>query len=131
MVRACPRAIALTAMVVTCLSITARAADSILTLACQGTVTGTATEAKREPISMGVIVNFTARTVQGFAYPAEITTMDDVRVIFARSTNPTIDGTIDRVTGELQATSVMLSRDNKVILAMTYLLKCTPAQRMF
>jgi hypothetical protein len=57
--------------------------------------------------------------------------MDDVRVIFARSTNPTIDGTIDRVTGELQATSVMLSRDNKVILAMTYLLKCTPAQRMF
>jgi hypothetical protein len=97
----------------------------------QGTVTGTATEEKREPISMGVIVNFTARTVQGFAYPAEITTMDDVRVIFARSTNPTIDGTIDRVTGELQATSVMLSRDNKVILAMTYLLKCTPAQRMF
>jgi hypothetical protein len=129
MLRTYPHAIAFIAMV-TCLSVTARAADTTLTLACKGTVTQN--DAKPEPLSIGVIVNFTARTVQGFEYPVEITAMDDVVVTFARSTQPTIDGTIDRVTGDLQATFVMLSmKDNKVLLTNYYLLKCRPAQRMF
>jgi len=60
------------------------------------------------------------------------TAMDDVVVTFARSTQPTIDGTLDRVTGELRATFVMLStKNNKVLLTNYYLLKCAPAQRMF
>ena len=38
-----------------------------LTLACEGTTTDTVgPDAKPEPISMGVVVNFTTRTVQGF-----------------------------------------------------------------
>jgi hypothetical protein len=47
---------------------TAQAADTTLTLACQGTVTETMMdeEKKPEPISMGIIVNFTNSTVQGF-----------------------------------------------------------------
>jgi hypothetical protein len=47
---------------------TAQAAEptGTLTLACQGTVTGTGTEEKPELISMGVIVNFTTGMVQGF-----------------------------------------------------------------
>jgi hypothetical protein len=111
---------------------TAQAADTTLTLACQGTVTvGTTGNEKPELISIGVIVNFTARTVQGFRYPAEITAMDDTQVTFTRSTNPSIDGTIDRVTGFLEATHVLLSKDNKVALAMYYSLKCRPTQRMF
>ena len=126
--RPCSCVIALAVMLVG-LS-TAHAADTTLTLACQGTVTQN--DAKPEPLSMGVIVDFAARTVHGFGYPVEITAMDDVIVTFARSTQPTIDGTIDRVTGDLQATFVMLSmKNNKVLLTNHYLLKCRPSQRMF
>ena len=50
---------------------TAQAADTTLTLACQGTTTATTagTEDKPEPISMGIIVNFTKKTVHGFGDP--------------------------------------------------------------
>ena len=41
-----------------------------LTLACQGTVTNNIKpDAKPEQITMGIVVNFTARTVAGFTYP--------------------------------------------------------------
>ena len=52
-------------------SMTAQADEpNTLTLTCQGTVTGKGTaEGKSELISIGVIVDFTARTVQGFGYP--------------------------------------------------------------
>jgi hypothetical protein len=123
MLRTFSSVIAVVAMVVALA--TAQAADTTLTLACQGTVSQN--DAKPEPISMGVIVNFAARTVQGFGYQAEITSMDDVSITFARSG---LNGTVDRVTGDLEATSV-LSGNNKVILAMNYLLKCRPTQRMF
>ena len=63
--RAC--IIALTAMVAGS-SMTAQAADTTLTLACQGTTTA-GTEDKPEPISMGIIVNFTKKTVHGFGDP--------------------------------------------------------------
>jgi hypothetical protein len=51
---------------------TAQAADTTLTLTCKGTVTikvsgGRFPEYEPEPISMGLIVKFTARTVQGTA----------------------------------------------------------------
>src|SRR5262249_25249579 len=51
---------------------TAQAADTVLTLACQGTVTikrngGRLSEYEPDAISMGPIVKFTARTVQGTA----------------------------------------------------------------
>jgi hypothetical protein len=49
---------------------TALAADTTLTLACKGTTTDTAKEdSKPEPFSMGIIVNFTTRTVTGFTFP--------------------------------------------------------------
>src|SRR5262249_12413025 len=130
MLRACSRVIALSAVVVA-LSTAQAAEPETLTLTCQGTVTGMGTEGKSELISIGVIVNFTARTVQGFGDPAEVTAMDDVVITFNRSNSPTIDGTIDRVTGLLQATSVLLSKNSQVVLTQNYMLKCTPAQRMF
>jgi hypothetical protein len=65
MLLTCSRVIALIA-VVSCLSMKAQAADTTLTLACQGTVTNTTQpDAKPEPISTGVIINFTARTIEG------------------------------------------------------------------
>jgi DNA-binding MurR/RpiR family transcriptional regulator len=70
----CTSIIALTAMVA---SPTAQAADTTLTLACQGTTISGMEDAKPEPISMGIIVNFTKRTVQGFAYPVKITDVND------------------------------------------------------
>jgi hypothetical protein len=93
---------------------TAQAADTTLTLVCRGAVTQN--DANPEPISMGVIIDFAARTVQGFGYPVEITATDDVLGTFARSAQPTIDGTVDHVTGDLQATFVMLSKNNNVLL---------------
>jgi len=37
----------------------------------------------------------------------------------------------DRVTGLQRATSVLLSKNGQVLLTQSYMLKCTPAQRMF
>src|SRR5215468_8389360 len=68
-------------------TITAHAQPSTLTLACKGTVTDGACE--QTPISMGLIINFTARTVKGFNspdfmdYPVKITAANDVTVTFA------------------------------------------------
>jgi len=132
MLRTCSCAIALTAMVA-CFSIAAHAADETLTLACKGTTTAGTEDAKPEPVSMGIIVNFTARTVTGFTYPGAdfpvtITKFDDVHILFSgsnKSGNWTIMGSIDRVTGDVAATSTMSK------LSTSYELKCRPTQRMF
>lgn len=53
-----------------------------LTLACNGTMSGhydrgtaSAEEEKPEPISMGININFTARTVEGFSAPPPAPTL--------------------------------------------------------
>jgi hypothetical protein len=128
----------------------AQAADNVLTLACQGTITETVDSAKSsddkpEPVSTGIVLNFANRTVQGFFdpggglfgldeyYPVTITSWDDAIVSFKGSSSgktSSIDGTIDRVTGALSALR-LLSSTNKLISALKYELKCRPAQRMF
>jgi len=136
--RAC--IIALTAMVA---SPTAQAADTTLTLACQGTVTTGVKEAAPEPVSLGIVLNFTNRTVQGFGspgfrdYPVEITAWNDVTVVFAgsddtRGSRSSISGTIDRVTGDVEAFSSLTdAKTGKTITSTSYALKCRPTQRMF
>ena len=66
MLRHCSCVIALAVMLVGLP--TAQAADTTLTLACQGTATDITqpVDGKPEPVSMGIIINFTNRTVQGF-----------------------------------------------------------------
>jgi hypothetical protein len=122
--------------------LTAQAADTTLTLACQGTTT-LGSEGKPQPISMGIIVNFTKRTVQGFGhpgwidYPVQITAWNDVTVAFSGSQaignqEMSISGSIDRVTGEVEASD--LSTDTKThetVASLHYALKCRPTQRMF
>jgi hypothetical protein len=82
--------IALTAMV-TCGLATAQAAETTLTLACKGTATAYPEDVKLEPISMGIIVNFTKNTVHGFGSPGSsdyrvnITGVNEVTVAFGGS----------------------------------------------
>jgi hypothetical protein len=69
-----------------------------LSLACKGTG-GFWVDQKG---SMGIIINYTARSVQfGLFSPVKITGLDDARVAFGDSR---ISGTIDRMTGDAQVT---------------------------
>src|SRR5262245_27746855 len=148
MLRLYPRVIALTAMVAAS-SITVQAADATLRLSCEGmvTVTDKATvtdntkmevDAKPEPVTANVIVDFTDRTVQGLFYlqssldyQVKITAMDKATVTFSGiSDSKVISGKIDRVTGDMSATSVSME-GKELILLKTYALKCRPTQRMF
>jgi hypothetical protein len=144
MLRSCSRIIALSAMVVVALSTAQAAEPATLTLACQGTITDvTQTDAKPESISMGIIVNFTNRTVQGFGfpglidYPVKITAWNDVTVAFDGSdsslgSTSSIRGSIDRVTGDVEAYSMVTNaKTGNIVTSMSYALKCRPAQRMF
>jgi len=131
---------------VAALSMTAQAADETLTLACQGTTTDKmkdAKDAKPAPISMGIIVNFTKNTVQGFGipgvsdYPVKIRGMNDARIVFDAShdngtSTASITGSIDRVTGDVEATDMLQNpKTGGVMSSKSYALKCRPAQRMF
>jgi hypothetical protein len=92
---------------------------------------------------MGIIVNFTKQTVHGFGYPGmtdypvNITGANEVTVTFAgrRELSFVKDstmGSIDRVTGDLEATLTSTDpKTGKTIVSTTYALKCRPAQRMF
>jgi hypothetical protein len=127
--------IALNAMMAA-ISMTAQAADDTLTLACKGTVTE---DAKPEPISMGIIANFTNRTVQGFEdldFPVKITGVNEVTVSFLGErldvTNERFEGSIDRVTGAVNAYYTMMNlHTGGIVYSIRYVLKCRPAQRMF
>jgi hypothetical protein len=74
--------------IVTCSPLTVQAADTTLTLACKGTTTDKMKEgsAKKEPLSIGVIVNLTKRTVQGLLLPTlerlPITDVTDLTIDF-------------------------------------------------
>jgi hypothetical protein len=133
--------IALNALVAA-LSMTVQAADETLTLACKGTVQRNAM--KSEPVSMGIIVNFTARTITGFTLPTEklpltMLNFNDTTVQFSGSDSSSsliIDGIIDRVTGDLEATAIRqpqpsITETKAATTIERYSLKCRPAQRMF
>jgi hypothetical protein len=115
-----------------------------LTLACEGTATD---DIKPKPISisMGIIVNFADRTVKGFGIP----TLDEVKVNHVNETEIafvgdsggsgysgwsswTIVGHIDRVTGDLEATTRLWDLEKRSLLSRTrYSLKCKPTRGMF
>jgi hypothetical protein len=126
----------------TTLSAATAPADTTLALACQGTTTALGSEDPQR-VSMGIIVNFTKRTVQGFGhpdlidYPVQITAWNDVTVAF-RGTHPfgnqqlSISGSIDRVTGDVEATDMSMdTTTHKTVSSLVYTLKCRPTQRMF
>ena len=108
----------------------AQAADTTLSLACKGTATVDATP---KPISMGIILDLKAGKIDGFgkSLPAEILTVDETTLVFsATDGSRSIDGNVDRITGDFKATFVMRS-GGVVSWSTTYALKCRPTQRMF
>jgi hypothetical protein len=125
---------------ITLASQAAEAQQSALTLACKGTMTS-ALDEKPQPVSMGIIVNFTTRTVAGFGspgaldYPVKITGVDDVTVMFGGSARfgdvENSIGSIDRVTGDVEATTTIANVKSDNASHTGYTLKCRPAQRMF
>jgi len=126
-------------------SMTAQAAEpETLTLACEGTKTwkiidGTYQKPAPEPISPGIIVNFTKRTVQlgTEAYPYPMMTGTETTIEFYERIDlgPTVmktEGSIDRVTGALSATFTEWDKTTQHKRNWKeYVLKCRPAQRMF
>lgn len=120
---------------------TAQAAEPTrrLMLACQGTVTiiEENRDGKPELNSMGIIINFKTRTVQGFDNPAlptnhpvKITGMNEAIIAFDGSGDSySIRGAIDRVTGDLAASFTLRGTSSRS--TNNYSLKCKPAQRMF
>ena len=91
---------------------------------------------------MGIIVNFSDRTVLGFGFSGtiKITSMNEAIIAFEGSdpkaltqvTDWGIRGIVDRVTGILEATSTISNFETHEVLGSTvYTLKCKPTQRMF
>lgn len=85
---------------------TALAADTTLTLACQGTATSGLVDAKPGPISMGIIVNFTDQTLTAGFMPRlgsfgeiKIGPVNETTVGFAgmNKSGEGLSGSIDRV----------------------------------
>jgi hypothetical protein len=122
----------------------AQAAETRLTLACQGTATLAAENAKPESVSMGIVVDFTNQTIQGFGtpghpsdFPLKITGMNEVTISFGGSSRVlaadwSINGTIDRVTGDVEASSIQTNVKTTIVISwLSYALKCRPTQRMF
>jgi hypothetical protein len=110
-------------------------------LACQGYTHYLGADSQSLPISLAVIVNLADRTVQGFRYPEDfpikITDINETTILFHGSSHHApgatyrqINGGIDRVTGDAEATSDVTSwRESKA--SAIHSLKCTPTQRMF
>ena len=124
------------------LAATAQAQPATLTLACKGTATEYSDNPEApQPISMGIIVNLTDRTVQGFEWPFDLRPLkigyvNDVTVRFGGEEETglrhSITGSINRVTGDVEATwSFIDQKAGKIEPRITYALQCRPTQRMF
>jgi len=119
----------------------AQAEDTVQTLACQGTATfPTKENPKVLPISTGIVVNLTKRALEGLetvlSIPVAITSVNEATIAFQGSkrdetSERSIYGSIDRVTGDLEATIMSSLLLVGIRTSMNYALKCRPTQRMF
>ena len=131
MLRGCSRVIAVTAIVAGLPMLAQAAEPATLTLTCKGTATIRTDSPKPYPLSMGLIVNFTTRTVVGtarqrpyvFDDQLQITEWNEVTVIFrgfSQFLGKNISGSIDRMTGDVGMLATSKTE------AIDYSLKCTP-----
>jgi hypothetical protein len=137
------RGLAITAATVIFVCHSAEAQQSALALACSGTVQSSTQEGDERPvtISMGLIVDLSARTVSGFDTtlhrPASIQFITDTNILFidwwrTGSGSSNVSGTIDRVTGDVNATNAVYDTGSSIPRhTWTFILKCKPGQRMF
>ena len=112
-----------------------------LALACQGHTHYLGADSQSLPVSLEIIVNLADRTVQGFRHPEDfpikITDINKTTIVFHGSsrhapdaTYRQINGGIDRVTGDAEATSDVTNWEESKASAI-HSLKCRPTQRMF
>jgi hypothetical protein len=91
------------------------------------------------PVSTGLVVNLTTRTVNGFReqfkkdgseYQLKITEVKDTILVLRGQIDATADlsGFMDRMTGDM---TVTMTQRGVAPFTKTYSLKCSPAQRMF
>jgi hypothetical protein len=96
---------------------------------------------KPEDASKGIIFNFSTGEVAGFDSPdlgwyyhAKISAINDVTIYF-RGENTEYDffleGSIDRVTGDLDATIFQHDKNKSPTNTLHYALHCKPTQRLF
>lgn len=113
-----------------------------LTLACSGTTTEWPAN-NPQPISMGLLLR-TDGVLQGLTLPGaldvplKITASNDTTFTFGGrsasipSTEISITGSLDRITGDLSATEIFFNTNSqKIVTRDEYQLKCTPTQRLF
>jgi hypothetical protein len=105
---------------------TARTAERAVVLVCEGKVTQPP-GSKPEPVSLGIVINFTAATVtwpDASGFPLAITKLNEKTVNFRGSNGSrTITGSIDRETGDTDAISTLMG-DPKTRRVNRYSLKC-------
>jgi hypothetical protein len=112
-----------------------------LLLACRGETHYLEAGSQSLPVPLEISVNLADRTVQGFRYPEDfpikIIDIKETTIAFHGSsrhapgaTYRQINGGIDRVTGDGEATSDVTSWRESKASAM-HSLKCKPAQRRF
>jgi hypothetical protein len=118
--------------------VTAQAAEptEMLTLACRGERIwwgAPNTDPVKEQVTMGIIVNFTARTVNGLgtdwrdAIPIHTISETAITFFAERQNDPveaSIIGTIDRISGDVDAGIKVSGSSGKV--SILYSLKCKP-----
>ena len=128
-------------MLVVASTMSQAAEPASLVLACQGHTHYLGADPQSLPVSLGIIVNLADRTVQGFRYPEDfpikITDINETTIVFHGSsrhapgaTYRQINGGIDRMTGDAEATSDVTSWEESKASAI-HSLKCRPTQRMF
>ena len=110
----------------------AEAQPDILTLTCNGTMSS----GGDQPISILMMLNLANRTVRGIGlpglidYPIRITTVDDKKITFSSTeafshTISSVAGTVDRETGDLEATSTMADEQTlRKFSGITYVARC-------
>jgi hypothetical protein len=120
-----------------------RAEANPLVFACDGTITNSMiTDAKPETANnVGVLVDPNNHTVSFNGYTVPIDRVDATTVAFAGDTysvyrgfkSPmSVSGTIDRITGAMQVTTMLLGiADKKIISSENWDLLCKPKNRMF
>jgi len=119
--------------------------SGMLALACEGAATDKTDlrePARPEPVSMGLIIDFTTMTVAGFERVFPTFRASQVKIIVVDETNIGFSGTdsgggavfgqVDRITGNVEALTEHWNQEtNKLQWATGYSLKCKPTQRMF
>jgi hypothetical protein len=82
---------------------------------------------------MGLLVNLREGTVLGFGHPTRIKGSDAASVEFEGQNGTwSGQGAIDRITGSVQATTMMMDRNNsKLIFSFSWDLRCVPVKRVF